>query len=298
MDAALALRIGVDNGVPIAECEAARSLQQSELVTMLTSELVESPLFYTWRIIALSEIPYAQELEYTKKLIDRVCDKLSTPFGFSLSGDEKQFLPCYNAMLVSAMCRLGYAKNETVLRAVEWINEYQPMGRGVDVSIPGLKFDRYGGCFKSTPCYIGVAKSVFALFNHQQAMGDNSASEKLEAGIEYLLTHHLINKLHKNEPITSHILDISFPESYHLNIVELIRFAAEANLLGDTRAKAAIEHLQNVRTHESTWKVDFRYRSTGYTVFDQGRKPSEWVTHIISHALKGANRHLCHSSVG
>lgn len=284
MDAALELRIEADRGNLVSMHEAIPRLKQSELVKKLTSDLIDNPLFYTWRVIALSEIPYAQELDYTKKLIDRVYEQLSTPFGFSLSGDEKQFLPCYNAMLVSAMCRLGQANNETVLNAVKWINEFQPMEREVKVSAPGLKFDRYGGCFKSTPCYIGLAKSVFALFNYQQASGDKFASRKIEQGIDYLLEHHFIKKLHKNEPITPHILDISFPESYHLNIVELIRFAGAANLLADERAKPAIEFLQNAKTKEDTWKVNFRYRSAGYTVFDKGRD-SSWVTHIIRNAL-------------
>ena len=111
MDTALELKIGIDKGLSISRSEALQLLEQSELVKKLTRDWRDDPLFYVWRLIALSEIPYAQHLEYTCMLIDRIFEKLATPFGFSLSGDKKYFLPCYNAMLVSAMCRLGHNPN-------------------------------------------------------------------------------------------------------------------------------------------------------------------------------------------
>lgn len=289
MDTALQLRMDVDSGIVLPRHEALQKLQQSELVHQLTNELVEKPLFYIWRIIALSEIPHAQHLDYTKNLIDRIFEKLSTPFGFSLSGDEKNFLPCYNAMVISALCRLGHANNPQVLNAVEWINNHQPVERGKTVVIPNLKFDRFGGCFKNTPCYIGLAKSVFALFDYQKETGDTNVSPKLEQGKEYLLQHHLIKRLNSDKPITQHILDISFPESYNLNIVELIRFAGNVNILNDPRTKYAVEYLQDKKGKDKAWRVNYRYKSQGYMVFDKTHKAADWTSHIINHALNSRN---------
>ncbi|WP_196160539.1 hypothetical protein [Reinekea sp. G2M2-21] len=286
MDTALQLKIARDKGNSISQSEALYLLEQSELIKKLTRDWKDDALFYIWKLIALSEIPYTQNLNYTHKLIDRVFKKLATPFGFSLSGDEKYFLPCYNAMLVSAMCRLGLANEEQVKNGVEWIITYQPMERGLPVSIPGFRFDRFGGCFNSSPCYIGVAKSAIALFNYWKYTDDPDVLNKLEQGKEYLLEHHLVNRLSKTEPITSHILDISFPESYHLNIVELIRFASNAQLLDDPRTQYAVSYLQNKKV-DSGWKTNFRYKANGYTAFDDGRKPGDWVTYIINSALNG-----------
>ncbi|MEM9671302.1 MAG: hypothetical protein AAF992_01830 [Bacteroidota bacterium] len=285
MDTALKLKIDLDSGLSIPKEKAIQSLGQSGIVNQLTNDLKDKPLFYVWRLIALSEIPYAEHLNYTKNLIDLVYEKLATPFGFSLSGDEKMFLPCYNAMLVSALCRLGRAKDKEVENAIDWINTYQPMQRGVEVSVPNLRFDRFGGCFKRTPCYIGVAKSVIALFNYRVSTGDSNVKQKLEQGIEYLLEHQLIKRLSCDRPVTDHILDISFPETYHLNIVELIRFAGQANLLSDSRTSKAIGFLQQARTKDSGWKISYRYKADGYLVFDRGRKVGEWVTYIIGKAI-------------
>ena len=285
MDTALKLKIDLDNGVNVSSIDALQYLNQSELVRKLTFDLKDSPLFYVWRIIALSEIPFSRHLEYTKNLIDRIYEKLSTSFGFSLSGDEKNFLPCYNAMLISALCRLGRANDRQVKNALDWIMTYQPMERGIEVSIPNFRFDRFGGCFNKTPCYIGLAKSVIALSEYKQSTGDNTVNQKLEQGIEYLLKHHLLKRLSKDQPITGHILDISFPESYHLNIVELIRFAGKADLLNDNRTNEAIKYLEEKKLKDGGWKVTYRYKADGYTLFDEGKKYGEWVSYIIHRAL-------------
>ena len=285
LDTALKLKIDIDKGVKISTEQALQSLTQSQLVTQLTADIIERPLYYVWRIIALSEIPYAEYLSYTRNLIERLYAGMATPFGFSLSGDESMFLPCYNAMLVSALCRLGRAKDTEVKNAVDWINTHQPMNRGKELSLPGFKFDRYGGCFRSTPCYIGLAKSVIALDYYKEKTGEKTFDQKLEEGKQYLLKHQLIYRLNADQPITGHILNISFPETYHLNIVELIRFAARTNLLADKRTNKAVEILENARTKNEGWKINFRYKADGYMVFDTGRKDADWLTYILNKAL-------------
>lgn len=184
MDTALKLKKDFDHGLEISVEQALSILSESVVVQRLVAKLIDKSLFYTWRLIAMSEIPFAQHLDYTQDLISRVYSKMSTDMGFSLSGDSTMFLPCYNAMIVSALCRLGRAKDEQVVKAVEWIINNQPMERGLEVRIPDLNFDRYGGCFKATPCYIGLAKSVFALHDYYKATGDTSVERKLDQGIE------------------------------------------------------------------------------------------------------------------
>lgn len=285
MDAALRLKIDVDKGYEPSKEEALQCLSDSVLVGKLTSELIDKPLFYVWRIIALSEIPYAEYLPYTQSLINKLYTHLATQYGFSLSGDENMFLPCYNAMIVTALCKLGRSGDSEVKKAVDWINTYQPMERGVEVSIDKLRFDRYGGCFKNTPCYIGLAKSVIALHTYKKHTGDTAVNQKLTKGIEYLLEHRLFKRLSNGQPITDRILDISFPASYHLNIVELVRFAAEANLMDDVRVSNVVKYLQSQMTEKGGWKVTYRYKADGYLVFDQGKKEGDWLTYIISNAL-------------
>lgn len=285
MDAALQLRIDTDRGMKFSDTQMLQILGQSELVRELTSNFPEKPLALVWRLICLSEIPFSNLLDYTQKLIDKVYKNLATPFGFSLSGDEKHFLPCYNAMVVSALCRLGRAKDEQVQNALNWIDCYQPMERGMEVSIPNFRFDRFGGCFNKTPCYIGLAKSVIALQTYQNVTNDFSYRSKLREGTEYMLQHRLFKRMGNDKPITPHILDISFPESYHLNAVELIRFAGNAGILNDNRTHDLIDYLKSKQAKDGSWKISFRYKADGYMIFDKVRGRNEWVTYIIKASL-------------
>ena len=285
MDTALELKIGIDSGEQFSDKEILDKLKKSELVAELTSDLPEKPLALVWRLICISEIPFSNKLDYTKKLIDLIYKKLATPFGFSLNGDEKMFLPCYNAMIVSALCRLDRANDPQVRSAVEWINTNQPMQKGVKVEMPNFNFDKYGGCFKNTPCYIGLAKSVFALRDFKEQTNETKFDKQLNKGTEYILDHNFFKRLSNNEPITKHITDISFPETYHLNAVELLRFAKKTYLLSDKNSADLINHINKKQNKDGKWKNNFNYKADGYVIFDKDKKESEWTTHIIKQAL-------------
>jgi hypothetical protein len=285
-DTSLQLRVLNDNGVILSKEEALSELMHSKIIGRLTTDIIEKPLFYVWRLIALSEIPYTIHLDYTKNLIDRIYNRLSTPYGFSLSGNEKMFLPCYNAMLVSALSRLGRSGDVEVKQAVDWIMAYQPMERGVQVSIPKLKFEKYGGCFNNTPCYIGLVKSVMALIEYKKDSQNEIVNDKIAKGVEYMLEHNLFKRKSTGKPITGRILDISFPESYHLNIVELVRIIKEAKFMNDERTNDALAFLVSRKQKDDKWKINYRYKADGYVVFDQGSKLGDWVSYIINRAIE------------
>ncbi|GCC53180.1 hypothetical protein SanaruYs_34230 [Chryseotalea sanaruensis] len=286
MDSALELKIGIDNGYHFSNKEILDKLQNSELVGKLIADMPVTPLAIVWRLICISEIPFSNKLDYTQKLIEIVYSKLATPYGFSLSRDEKMFLPCYNAMVVSALCRLGRANDRQVKNAVDWINSNQPMERGIKVDLPNFNFDRYGGCFKKTPCYIGLAKSVFALQDFKEQTKKKEHETQLQKGISYLLEHKFFKRLSKDEPINKHITDISFPETYHLNSLELLRFAKKANLLANKKTTDLISHIEKRKTKDGKWKNNFNYKAEGYVAFDSGKKTSDWTTHLINEILK------------
>jgi len=289
-DISLQLRALNDNGIILSREKALGELMQSKIINRLVCQIIEKPLFYIWRLIALSEIPYTIHLDYTKNLIDRIYNRLSTPYGFSLSGNEKMFLPCYNAMIVSALSRLGMSGDIEVRHAVEFIMEQQPMERGLQVSIPKLKFEKYGGCFNNTPCYIGLAKSVMALVEYKKDSQNNDVNDKITKGAEYILMHNLFKRLTNGKPITDRILDISFPESYHLNIVELVRIIKEARYMNDERTGEAVAFLLGKKQKDGKWKISYRYKADGYLVFDQGSKSGDWVSYIINQAIKNHHK--------
>lgn len=286
MDTALQLRQQFDAGQPLTSDQISAALTESDLVRNLTDRFEPSPLFAVWRLLALAEIPGANELDYTRRLADWAMINLATDQGFSIMGGADALLPCYNAMLVAALSRLGYANHPAVQAGVNWIVTYQPFDRQTRSTWTGKGVKKYGGCLKSTPCYIGLAKSVKALlaFRRSNTASTPTMDACIAAGVETILQHRLLYRLSQDTPITPHILDISFPESYHLNILELLQTIEWAGRLTDPRCRYALEYLQG-RKKAGAWRVSFRYKSAGYVCFDPPSAPADWVTYLIGRYL-------------
>ncbi len=129
MDNALLLKTYFDNGKELTNEMIDSLLSSSELIRSLTSEFSKNSLYPIWRLLALSEIPYAGRLKYTQNLMEYIEKAYTTPEGFSITGKSADLLPCYNAMLIEAYSKLGYTDLPYVKCAVEWIKNYQVFGR-------------------------------------------------------------------------------------------------------------------------------------------------------------------------
>jgi hypothetical protein len=66
---------------------------------------------------------------------------MGTDYGFTLTGEEDYLLPCYNAMVISVLCKLGLYENEIVKNGVNWIMNYQVFERNkvCDLHGTGIK---------------------------------------------------------------------------------------------------------------------------------------------------------------
>ena len=86
MDSALLLRTKFDRGDSLSDAEIQTLLTESKLVEKLTKDYQEDRFFCLFRLMALSEIPYAQRLPYTQKVLAFVSDHLALQEGFFLYG--------------------------------------------------------------------------------------------------------------------------------------------------------------------------------------------------------------------
>ncbi len=287
MDSALQLKMLYDNGASLSKDEIDHLLYSSQLVQMLTSELKKTSLFPIWRLLALAEIPYAARLKYTQELMKYVDEAYFASVGYTLTGNADDILPCYNAMLVEAYSKLGWADTNHVRSAVEWIKNYQVFERNKKTAWDGRGIKKYGGCMRETPCYIGIAKSVKALIYYSASITetDDHAKKSIEKGMAYLLQHNLYQRMSNNEPITKHILDIAYPQSYQLNIVELLDIAYHTENINNPRVKSAAEYIKTKRTKNNDWKINYVYQADGYVSFDKRGDKGEWVSYLLSKFL-------------
>lgn len=108
-----------------------------------------------------------EQLPYTQKLIGYVNTNIATPKGFYL-GTVREIVPCYNAMMLEAYTRLGLWNSPEAQSALQWIKCYQFFARNEKTAWPHDGICRHGGCLGSTPCYIGIGKTVRALITYAE----------------------------------------------------------------------------------------------------------------------------------
>jgi hypothetical protein len=289
MDTALILRIAFETHPPLEDNEISRLLSESELVSKLTKDFVDNPLFAVFRIMGLSEIPHAERLPYTQHMIDYINQNIATSEGFSCLGGVKEIVPCYNAMLLEAYCRLGLASSKEAQAALGWIEQYQLFERNQTTSWQHKGICKHGGCLGKTPCYIGIGKTVRALVTYlEYAKCENQKVENLlKQGTDYMLRHKMFQRLSDGKPISQHITDIMFPQSYALSLTDLVYILGKRRLTSETNSASLLRLIQEKQTSKNQWKIDYLYSYRGYIGFDTRRKASEWISALFPLWLYG-----------
>ena len=283
MDTALMLRIASEKNQHLENNEIFSLLSESVLVRKLTTDFVDHPLGDVFRIMGLSEIPHIERLPYTQKMIDYINRNIATTHGFSCLGGVEEIVPCYNAMLLEAYCRLGLAESKEAQAALSWIEQYQLFERNQTTSWPHKGVCKHGGCLGKTPCYIGIGKTVRALTTYSECVKhENQNVEKLLIqGTGYMLRHKMFQRLSDGKPISSHITDIMFPQSYALSLTDLTYIVGKRQLMASEDSSELLHLLQEKQIAENQWKIDYLYSYKGYVAFESKRKTSEWVSALF-----------------
>lgn len=268
-------------------------MDKSQLFNELLTEFEESSINLLHRLIQLSEIPFSQENVKAKKWRDKLADLTFCEVGFSLSGKPEDILACYNAMITNVLVKLDYPSYSRLVKGIEWIVKYQNVKRNQATEWKGRGIQKYGGCMKSTPCFIGVVKSMVALsdYEHKVQSKNKSIHEKLNNGLDYILDHKVFKRKSTNEPITKDITKLSFPFTYKTNIIEILRLLKNNDLLDDPRANEAKELLSKKKKGGS-WKADLVYKPKFWIEFDKSKQKSEWLDLEIKNTIHNIKANL------
>lgn len=280
MDRALELRIKVEQEKTI---EATfEFLNQSEIVQKYSGMTDLKPLGKIFALVGLAEIPYAEQLPLTQELIAFMNQHLATLQGFSFTGKMEEIVPCYNSMLLEAYCRLGLGESEEAQNALNWIKQYQVFDREEKTTWPHKGICKFGGCMKNVPCYIGIGKTVRALLTYQEKVDptDDKVNEMIRRGVDYMLQHKMYRRLSTDQPISPHITESMFPQSYVLSLTDLVYIIQKSQSADDPRASDLLQLFRDKQTKTGGWKIDYIYKYNGYLPFDNRRKDSEWLTYL------------------
>ncbi len=283
IDSALTLKKLVRKGEVNDLKTAMPFLENSELINLLVSDFEIDVINVLNRLIELAEIPYALDLPKSKKWISFLLNAAENGAGFSFSGKSDDILACYNAMICSVLIKAGLSDSKEVNIGIKWILDFQSFIRGTESNWKGSRANKYGGCLKTTPCYVGVAKSTIALSDYVKATNtqNDNIHSKLDDGLEYILTHNLYQRQSNGRPIRDYLTKLSYPFSYRVNILELLALMKSHNLIDDPRCHPALELLSKKRKKDGSWYMNRCYQPKYWIDFDKTKQPGLWLTDYI-----------------
>lgn len=289
IDKAFVVKQQFDSGQITTYEQVSDLLASSVLVQkLLSKDFNEDALNLTNRLTELSEIPFAGHMQQVKEWAKKLVAQSFCGEGFSLSGKSDYILSCYNSMITSLLIRLDYHDKESVRKGIDWILNYQNISRNSVNKWEGSGVRKYGGCMKSTPCYIGVVKAMIALSDYKRQDGyqyDKTLEDKLSKGLEYILEHQIFMRLSDKTPITKDITKITYPFSYKTNIIEILRLLKDNGLDSDNRCVSAKDFLIARKKKDGYWKVNTFYPPKAWVMFDVTKEPGWWVTQEIKKLL-------------
>jgi len=285
MDSALVLKKRLDSGEEVGMAQAQSALADSMLLAELLSDFDFNILNLLNRLTEIAEIPLASSIEQVRKWTSTLADMSFAGDGFSITGKSNDILSCYNSMVVSVLLRFGYHDTARIKAGVEWILRYQNFSRGEANRWSGTWVKKYGGCLKSTPCYIGVVKAAVALTDYKKYLPPQhslpNADMQLQQALEYILSHNLYKRQNSDEPITPYISKLTYPFSNNTNVVEILRLMQDNGLAGDSRCNAAKQLIRTKQHSNGYWRVNSSYLPKCWVLFDKPREQGCWLSHEI-----------------
>ncbi|MDU1906213.1 MAG: hypothetical protein E6772_15695 [Dysgonomonas sp.] len=288
IDTAFILKREYDKGQMDNYHVAEKYLEKSLLVAQLLDSDNFDALSLLYRLTELSEIPFTYEIPKVKVWLQTLVDMTFCGEGFSLTKNTDYILSCYNSMITSILIKLQYAETNKIEKGIEWILNYQHTKRGQKNNWKGTGVLKYGGCMKSTPCYIGVVKAMIALSDYRKQksyLPNIVLEEKLNEGLEYILSHAVYKRLSTDAPITKDIVKLTYPFSYKVNILEILRLLNDNELLHDKRCDSAKEYLISKKKKIGMWHPSSIYTHKDWQPFDRVGKPGVWLSHEIEKLL-------------
>lgn len=282
MDTALELRILFENKTAVTNEQINTMLLKSKLIQKLTQPIDLQPLSAIFLLSGLSEIPHVEHLPFTQQVINYCKKHVATVEGFAYTGKVRDIVPCYNAISLEAFARLGLTNSLPAQAALNWIKKNQLFDRELKTPWSYDGICKHGGCLKSTPCYIGIGKTVRSLITYQEfsKQKDPEVDELIQKGTAYMLKHQMYLRLSKPQPVSPHITDAIFPQNYFLSLTDLVYIIGKTKNTTHPNAQKFLSLLKEKEVAENKWKLDYIYKYKGYYAFETRRKPSEWLSYL------------------
>jgi hypothetical protein len=199
-------------------------------------------------------------------------------------------IPCLNGNLLHALLRLGYADDERVGTALDWLARATTGEGGFrylksGTSGPDFACSANGG----QPCAWGANKALRALLAVPSPQCEPAVERALEAGGEFLLSR---DPVAADYPYTGRVsstwFKLGFPLTYWSDVLETAGVLVDLGYGDDPRLANALQFVLSKQYDEGRWELENALSGKMWVDIEEKRKPSKWVTLRALRVLKRA----------
>ncbi len=227
------------------------------------------------------------EYEAVKARMERR-GKSPLPFDEWAPGEIKESeMSCLTGNVCASLIRMGYAEDERVRRALDWLVKVQNRDGGWLCPYWRAHIrDKHG-------CFMGTITPLDAFAEYPVRLRTRAMKEAIERGAEFLLMHRLYKADHHDyRVINESWLKLGFPQFFY----DILRGLYVVTRLGHARVERiddALEIVLGKQGPDGKWLLEQAPSGRMQTNLEQRGKPSKWVTLNALMVLKRVYQTRC-----
>ena len=205
----------------------------------------------------------------------------------SAEGDWARLAGCLNGNVIAALCRLGWARDPSIRKAVHYLLSFQEEDGGW-----GCRSFGYHSCDKHS-CFMGTICALDGLIEYSEHARRKDVDRAIARACEFFLMHRLFKADHHGwKTIRSDYTKTRAPWLVGYDVLRGLRALTRAGITNDDRMKDALEILVAKRNSKGRWIREATWPSTSHSSFGRVGAEDKWVTLNALLVLKKAMRRV------
>jgi len=232
-----------------------------------------------WQLLILSQTGIDPAIPPVRKMCEYAF-RFQMPSGGFYSGmapnfedDWARLAGCLNGNVVAALCRLCWAGDPRIRKAVDHLLSFQEPDGGWGCRSFGYHSRDKHSCFMGTIC------ALDGLIEYSEHVRRKNVSRAIGSACEFLLMHRLYKADHHGwKIIRADYPKLRAPWLVGYNILRGLRAVTRAGTANDQRMKDALNLLVAKRNSKGRWIREAPWPSTTYSSFGRVGAEDKWVT--------------------
>jgi hypothetical protein len=245
-----------------------------------------------WQIIFLAELgadPKNNQVRLGCQYLLEHAIAANHAFSSAQRPISSQTLYCMNGHLLWALPRLGFADDERVAEAYDW------MAKAISGELPPGQYYKSGTSGPAFACAMnlrqscgwGATKAMRALVSIPEKDRTPVMQRVVQTGVKFLLIYNLTTA---SFPCTNRIsstwFKFGFPLSYWSDVLETTQVLVDLGYVNDQHLAEVLRLILGKQDNQGRWKMENSLNGKMWINIETKGQPSKWITLRALRALK------------